>query len=402
MPGWSILLAALLAAAALGNLWLHRRFAAGTRSAPLGLAAAIAAVAACCTLATFPSENVFLLLVLWLPVQVLIAARWFLRWLRRRPGPPSWRARAFGGALVTALPVTLLLAAGETWFRFGRDATDAIAYTKVSQRWIERHYRCNTATFRDDVEYAPAIAPGKRRVTFLGDSFTAGHGIADVNRRAANLVRARHPEWEVHVLAKNGLDTPTETQLVEVVTAHGYALDEVVLCYCFNDAMDVLPHWRAVLEDAARVAKARWAVFDSSWLLDTLYFRVAIVRLPGVGDFFSFVGEAYRGEPWQQHRRHLRALRDAIVRGGGRLRVVTWPLLNRLGPDYPYAAAHATLAAFWQAEGVPHLDLLPVLRDMEPARVVVSAVDAHPNEFANELAAAAIDRWLAPIVAAGR
>ena len=40
---------------------------------------------------------------------------------------------------------------------------------------------------------------------------------------------------------------------------------------------------------------------------------------------------------------------------------------------------------------MPHLDLLPVFRGFSPAQLTVNPFDAHPNEFANELAAKAID-----------
>ncbi|MCU0863019.1 MAG: GDSL-type esterase/lipase family protein [Planctomycetes bacterium] len=349
---------------------------------------------------TQPSENGFLAVVLVLPLQLLVVLARFFRHHRRRGRPASWRRLLFGNALLMALTFALLLLGGELWFRFGRDTTDSIGYTKVAQRWLQRHYRFNTATFRDDVEYAPAIAAGKRRISFVGDSFTAGHGIERVQDRFAGRLRARQPEWEVHVLAHNGADTVSETKLLELLGSNGYQFDEVVLVYCLNDVQDLLPHWTATLAAAASTAAQRPALFDSSWLLDTIYYRVAIQTLPGIGDYFSFLGEAYRGEPWQQQQQRLQALQQVVERHGGRLTVVTWPFLQRLGADYPQAAAHTALAEFWQRQGVPHLDLLPLLRDERPATLVVNAADAHPNAHASELAAAAIERWLGPLLAA--
>lgn len=399
-------LAAVVVAANLVPLWAARRFAVvGGSAVPptiatrwLGLVALAAVIAAGWLLSTVASEDGFLLAALLLPLELLWLAFRFFRWNRARGRPVGVARLVVGNALVLAVPLAAALAGGELWFRFARDTTDSIGYTKVAKRWLARHYVFNRHGYRDDVEYELAPAAGLRRVSFVGDSFTAGHGIVDVDRRFPNLLRRRHPDWEVHVLAHNGDDTEQETDQLRILAANGYAFDEVVLVYCLNDAMDLLPHWQETMRLAGRQAEGRLPVFDSSYLLDTLYYRVAIARLPGVGDYFSFIGEAYRGDAWQRQAARLAALRAAVEGAGGRLSVVTWPLLHALGPDYPHRPIHARLAEFWQAQGVAHLDLLPYLDARAPGELVVNAADAHPNELASELALTAIEPWLTGIL----
>ena len=74
--------------------------------------------------------------------------------------------------------------------------------------------------------------------------------------------------------------------------------------------------------------------------------------------------------------------------------MVTFPFLNALGPDYEYRFVHDKLERLWSELGVPHLDLLPVYERLPPSQVTVNRYDAHPNEYANRLAAEAIDKWL--------
>jgi hypothetical protein len=50
--------------------------------------------------------------------------------------------------------------------------------------------------------------------------------------------------------------------------------------------------------------------------------------------------------------------------------------------------------------GVPHLDLLTIYRDLPPAQLTVNRHDPHPNEYANALAAKAIDKFLVEQMAA--
>jgi hypothetical protein len=75
--------------------------------------------------------------------------------------------------------------------------------------------------------------------------------------------------------------------------------------------------------------------------------------------------------------------------------VVTFPFLHALQPDEGNRYAHQELDRFWRTLGVPHLDLLPVYKNLRPEQLTVNRYDAHPNERANRMAAQAIGRFLA-------
>ena len=82
--------------------------------------------------------------------------------------------------LVLAFLVSILFLPLEIYYRFIADRSDGLNLSRVSQRWFDRHYHFNNISIRDDIDYAAAIETGKRRLTFLGDSITPGHGVADV------------------------------------------------------------------------------------------------------------------------------------------------------------------------------------------------------------------------------
>ena len=301
--------------------------------------------------------------------------------------PIGWGRLVVGNALVLLCLATPVLLAGETYFRFFCDTTDSLAYTRISERWVQRHWRVNSAGCRDNVEYSPALAPGKRRISFVGDSFTAGHGIKDVEDRFPNRLRRSHPEWEVHVLAAVGLDTGGELALMKKAFAKGYQVDQVVLVYCLNDIGDLLP------PQADATARVLAELDDSGWLLRSSYMlnlwfhHYRALRDPYLGNYCSFVREAYNGAMWEQQKERLKAFRDLVQAHGGHLAVVTFPLLNALGPNYEYRFIHDKLDQLWQELGVPRLDLLPVYEGLPPSQVTVNHYDAHPNERANKLAA---------------
>jgi lysophospholipase L1-like esterase len=256
----------------------------------------------------------------------------------------------------------------------------------------------NRAGCRDDVQYSPALTPGKRRISFLGDSFTAGHGIKDVQDRFPNRLRRAHPEWEIHVLARIGLDTGGELTYMRKAFARGYQTELVVLVYCLNDVGDLMPAQTEAMTRAMEALDNTGWLVRNSYMLNLWYYHYEAARDPYFGNYYPFVREAYKGKLWEQQQERLRALRDLVRAHGARFAVVTFPFLHALGPHYSYRPVHEKLDVFWRSLGVPHLDLLPVFEGLPPSRLTVNRFDAHPNEYANQLAAAAIDKWLQSFV----
>jgi hypothetical protein len=74
--------------------------------------------------------------------------------------------------------------------------------------------------------------------------------------------------------------------------------------------------------------------------------------------------------------------------------VVTFPFLQSLGDNYEYRPVHDELNRFWSALNVPQLDLLNTFTNLPREKTTVNRYDAHPNEFANALAAKAIESFL--------
>jgi lysophospholipase L1-like esterase len=318
----------------------------------------------------------------------------FIKRVKRSKVPTGWGRLALGNALVLLCLVTPLLLAGETYFRFFYDTTDSLAYTRVSERWVHRHWHVNNAGCRDNVAYSPALAPGKRRISFVGDSFTAGHGIKDVEDRFPNRLRRAHPDWEIHVVASVGLDTGNELALMKKAFARGYQVDQVVLVYCLNDIGDLMPPQAdATGRVLAELDNSGW-LWHNSYMMNLWHHHYTASRDPYLGNYCFFVREAYGGLLWQQQKERLKAFRDLIEAHGGHLAVVTFPFLHALGPNYEYRFIHDQLNRLWQELGVPHLDLLSLYKDLPSSRLTVNRFDAHPNEYANKLAAEAIDKWL--------
>jgi len=337
-------------------------------------------------------DLVVLVLICLLPLIAGWAAFSFFFRYRQHKQRVRWSRLLLGNLLVFVLAGSLAVLCGELYYRFIYDTTDSFGLTKTTTRWFERHFHNNNIGFRDSVDYVPARKT-RRRVTFLGDSFTVGHGVADVEQRFGNRVRAARPDLEVHVAAQAGWDTGEELWNVHALADSGYQWDVVVLAYCLNDLADLVPEWQRILDRIYETSKPHYFV-QHSYLLNTWYYRWRATQDPDVANYYQFVRNNYEGRVWKLQQRRLVSLQEAVQRAGGKLLVVTFPFLHELGTEYRYEEVHQRLGRFWKERGVPHLDLFDVLAAYSADEVTVNRYDAHPNETAHKVVAKAIEELL--------
>jgi lysophospholipase L1-like esterase len=340
-------------------------------------------------------DSAFYLAILGLTAMLFSASLVFFRLQSVRNRPRSlWHLLAGNLLLLLAL-LAMIFTALETRYRFFFDSTDSFGLSKAMDRWMERHYQSNSWGLRDNIDYSfQRDESSDRRITFLGDSFTAGHGIPEVDDRFVNLVRSARPEWEVQSLAADGIDTGREIKSLQQFLETRLELDVVVLVYCLNDISDLIDEWNEMLP-LIRESKAKQGfLLRNSYAISTLYFRYKVLNHPSAANYFRFVLDHYEGSTWEMQRNRLSVLQRIVELSGGRLLVVTFPFLHSLGPGYAFRGVHEQLAALWQDLQVPHLDLLTTFESAEPEEIVLNQYDAHPNHAAHRQAAREIEIFL--------
>ena len=303
-----------------------------------------------------------------------------------------------GNGLLFLVLATLLLLALESYYRFCYDTTDGGNFSKVSKRWFRRHWIRNQEAVRDNVEYTMAKCENKRRITFLGDSFTAGHGVADVDTRFVNRIRSARQDWEVHTYAALGLSTYAELMLLYDLADRGYEFDVVVLVYCYNDLDVFIPEIQQIYRVALRPPQHLRSLIEHSYCINVYFHRwkerKSMVTSDN-SDYFSLVEQGYSGDPWKHQQLILRRIKWTVERRGGRFIVVTFPLLINLakGKDETHIM-HRKLGAVCRELKVPHLDLLPLFQQHKGSQLVVNRYDDHPSTYAHGLATDAILRFI--------
>lgn len=301
-----------------------------------------------------------------------------------------------------------LLTTVEGYFAFIYDQSDAFNATNVSKHWFDRHVQPEQkplrfhsgggTLYRDDREFPMKLAPGQRHICFVGDSFTFGHGVNRVADRFSNRVRAdldeAHPgKFVVSNLADAGKELHWIEELLSKIIQDRLPVDIVVYAICLND-IETFDRSYADFYHELNERAPKSPFILNTYFPNLLYYRLQQVTSARIGGYYEHLAEWYAGHAWELMRRELDKTRQLCVDNGIDLRIVVFPFLHNLGPEYPFAAAHLKIAEFCQETGVRMLDLRSVLEPHVADGLMVNRFDPHPNERAHALAAQAIERDL--------
>jgi hypothetical protein len=329
------------------------------------------------------------------PLVCALGARWAIRRYKRSTGWPRRLAWVAGQLFITLFLLSLVFAAGEAYYRFIYDETDVLDMSQASQRWHRRHYRFNNQGFRDDIDYANQLEPGKWRITVLGDSFTAAAGVPNVGDRFVNRLRAAHArDWEVHTFAENGADTGRQWYLLQTALLKGYQTHFVLVAYCPNDICDLMLGWPETgLRIKRRYDEMPYLV-RHSYFLNTIFSRRLAASDPDCTSYFDKVAAAYGSELWLTQKERLLGLQQYCLERGIGFGIVLFPFLHDLD-DPRFVEVQERLKT--QLAFAPVLDLRPLLLGEPSEHWVANAHDSHPNEAAHAVAAEAIGKFLSEL-----
>lgn len=294
-----------------------------------------------------------------------------------------------GNLLIFLCFVGAAAMAGETYFRFIAVATDSFGMSLPARRWFALHTTLNSLGCRD-AEWTPHKPEGVRRLAFVGDSFAYGWGLENPGDRFPDLIAARLNQEsvnriEVMNVAKPGWGTGDQIQPIADMIDH-YAVDEVILCHVPNDIEKLIP--RNPDFDPIRPPQPEFVNLESSPLLDFLYRRVYLPRVPTVAAYHDWLAVGYENpEIWNRQRQLYLEIIDICRERNVKLRVALLPFIKVGGKNFDQGAIHRRIALVFTKEQVPVVDLISMLSEGSPVDLVVNAADAHPNEKAHRLIA---------------
>ena len=330
-------------------------------------------------------------LLWWLALISLLVHTWcffrFFPWKRYR-----WPGLILGNTLVFLSLLGIVAMAGESYSRLVCVETDSFGASLPARRWFALYTKLNSLGYRD-FEWAVDKPAGVRRIAFVGDSFTYGWGIERVEDRFTECLQATFKDEfpgavQTMNLSKPGWGSAAELRAMQDVVA-AYEVNEIVLGYVANDIEPLLP----TTEDFNPTLPPEPTFFDPdrSCLVDFLYRTLWVPRLPAVRGYQDWLARGFADEDvWCEHQCQLRDIIGYCRGQGVTLRVILLPFIRTSGDSFKREEIHGRVRRFFEAEGVPVLDLWPTIADRDPADLVVNRRDPHPNKLAHRLFAESI------------
>lgn len=106
-------------------------------------------------------------------------------------------------------------------------------YARIPLGGTAHVFRSNSIGMRSSREYSPFIPKDKKRIVFLGDSYTAGDGVHN-QQRFTDLLEARYPHLEAMNFGLNGSGTDQQVLIYESI-AKNFDADAYVFCICVEN-----------------------------------------------------------------------------------------------------------------------------------------------------------------------
>ena len=260
---------------------------------------------------------------------------------------------------------------------------------------------------RERPEFTSTPKPaGQLRVLCLGDSLTFGWGVPE-NLAWVRLLEdaLRADGRDVRTLNCGAAGTVCIDEYAAALQFRFAALepDAVVVGLCLNDLipssglsmLDPTATKRTFAESL--VGKPARSPLDLDPAIDWVGELLRLSREEGTaaglyGDDKPFEAMWSQGTP-QRSLRRMKAFCDAKAIP---FVVTLWPFLQGLGKNrfYAFERLHQLVAADCREAGIPFVDLLPALRDVDAEDLWVTPADMHPNPRAHRLAVPAIEAAL--------
>ncbi len=270
----------------------------------------------------------------------------------------------------------------EFYFKVFFAQSDAYVFTLAAQNWAERYWQpINSLGYRDR-EWLPDEVKDKLKVMVAGDSVAAGLGIKNYENRFSNqLNKMLGDQAVVFNVASPGWHTRRE---IEALVNYPYRPDIVILTYFINDVEGTAYHQGIEHPEFGVYKPSPWLepLVKNSYAFNFLYWRLArLGQQEGQAVYWQWItGLFARPDIWWVHQQEFQTIVDGTKSEGITLIVVVFPNITSIEASRQITGP---VLDFFKNQGVPTLDVATLISDQNPRDLMVSPVDAHPNEIVN-------------------
>ena len=211
---------------------------------------------------------------------------------------------------------------------------------------------------------------GVARIAFVGDSIAMGWGVAEKETFATQVIAALKASGRKVDGYNMGVGNYNTTQELALFRDVGAAMkpDIIAVAYFINDA-EPMPQYGDWLAEHS----AAWVVFR--YRINSLFRQFG--EAP---DWKHYYRALYKpeAEGWRQTQAAIAGFAQEARKIDAQLIVFNIPELRELKP-YPFEDVTAEVRNAVEKQGVPFVDLLPSVQNLDPASLWVAVPDPHPN-----------------------
>jgi hypothetical protein len=304
------------------------------------------------------------------------------------------RWREVGLSIGSLVVIAVVTEGAFRLYRLARPTTHGYN-TYSNELWYARYGKRNSLGFRD-VEPTRARVPGRRRILLIGDSFGFANGIDDLGDRfgeqlVEGLKKRGDGDWELLNASLPNTHTLEHERILSRMLP--FRPDLVVLLYVFNDAeylkkpspsrgMVTLPR------DFRRDMMLPAILMRNSYLFQELYLRLHIVPYRRAQQEANIISDAYADSALvTRHLADLSRFVAAARAGGAAVRIVPFDI--GVVADERLRRRDEAFIARATGAGLPLCPITTAFDGRAFRTLTVNALDLHPNERANAIAAAA-------------
>jgi hypothetical protein len=283
------------------------------------------------------------------------------------------KSNSFGLGSSIAVSV-LLVELGMTVFPFSMAGPSFL-----QSNWMVIHYKpLNDGGYRDH----SFPVEGKRQVVFIGDSFTSGLGLTNIDDR---FDRVSNAYGSSNFAAVNlGIPGSGASKQLQALKQYPVIPERVVYQYYINDIDETVMNSasrdiRPVDEDFLELISSPWISF--SYIVNTVFWSVPNPWLEI--NFDRYLKEAWNNpQLLRQHEKELQAIIDHCVVHDIQLHTIVFPKMDDIEL---YGEETAHVVAFFKSKGVPVIDVSDLVKGLSLESRVVNAKDPHPSKTVHEI-----------------
>lgn len=297
------------------------------------------------------------------------------------------------GLLVTLTTALIIFWGAEAYLRVYYITTDGYGFTAMNYWWYENFYKknLNSLGYRD---YEAKADPGNRltRIAIVGDSFTAGHGISNIDDTYAQVLeRKLGAGYDVNLVAQSGWDTIDHPAWLNAYYENlkPRLPKIVVLAYYINDIDYLLTEEKdpnTVFSFLDTKSPTGWFVLNF-FVPNYLYYNLAQFTSPTRNtNFTDRLIKAHQDDAiWTQQEPHLQDFYQWTVDNDAQLIVLLWPQMAAVKESQP--ALQRVRDFFSDKPNAQIADMSPLIEGKPTLDMIVNRFDSHPSIEANRLAA---------------